>query len=178
MSIVTKKSADLVSTRAVDMIVEASEEMELAKQTIDAAREVLDAQADELRLNSSYAGILVSAVTARGTNRSINYQFKNSYSSTSTSQESKIRADVGDDAFDNLFCRQTKTQLKPDALEQVRALLGEANFANLFEQTTVLVPVSNFREVAHHYRQTVDRATAAKIDTYEAAFSHRPTLKI
>ncbi len=161
----------------VDSLIDAAEAIQQAQEAYDITKVMLEEKAKDIRRQTSYAGVLISTVHLRGTNRSVGFEFKNAYSSTSVSQEAPLREALGGEIFDHLFTRTRKTVLKPGALEQVKALMGD-KFTDLFDVEENIVPGPEFRQKIHELRLSVPLGKAVALDKVEEQFTHRPSCKV
>lgn len=172
-----KRSLDIHHhVELVDKIVAATDAINLAETAIAEAREVLDPEVTALRREASYGGVLVSQLHVRGSNRSLSYEFKNQYTTTSTVAEAKMKEKLGP-LYDQLFTRKTTVKVKDGALEQIEALLGD-RFKDLFETVETITPKPEFRQAVHQLRQQLPVDTVKQLDEYEVAFCCKPAMKV
>lgn len=173
----SKKTIDFVDNKAlVDELVSALDAQTAAETRVKEARKALDEQVRQLRFESERHGVFVTSITARGSNRSGSYQFKNSFKSVNSLEKSNLVAKLGPEAFEELFSEVTELKLRKNLTEsQIRVALGD-KFDLVFETSPLVKPKKDF--LARKFQLIQENPDLHDVcNDVEVDFSHKPQFK-
>jgi hypothetical protein len=162
--------------KEVDELFEAQELVEVGTALIEEMRPTVQDYASDRRVEASANGDFTKTVSLQGSRGAVAFTFGNKFCKIPLADEKAMRADLGDRTFDLLFTRKVSASVKPEALNDLLALLGNDAEDYLDVEETV-APVSEFREKRFELRSELSSELNGKIDEVVEKVQAKPSMK-